>query len=1436
MKSLSEAQESGLIDNISDFSSPDSSSTSALHERVIDILSHNVPDVPAQYGRFIPLCKGNRPTDQPHLVLTKPMTYEGLIQELSTASSIPLTVLAPVLGPYPYYRLPENETDKREEISLLAHQVFILPRDQQLLLITVRDELKDKTIVFEYSELNPMSGTMQQVLAPLVDRERRSIRSIKDCSTGANIEDEVFSIQTMREKPTFPTIAFIDTTDAKFSFRTEVPINSPQPIKDLSTYAKNLVQKACIAPQDSFQKIHLARAALHLVARAADAAVFDLGQVDYCLELESVLEMIEKAINSNQVEQPTHTLKEIYYELCEDRPGAFQIRRSYDSFLELQRMDSQRREAVRLMTRNLSGSKGMIHEAPQQMGNIKTVLMDNQQDIKSPTPSTFTGRNWLSGIIKKTPLRPSVAPVQHTTPIPQSTKDVSWKDPPNVSPETRAANVVVKEPTPSPRMSQRMPRKSPSQEMLSNITLNDAVIAIMGPKGAGKSTFISLATGNNDAKIGHSLRSCTDKVEVVRCHRNGKSYVFLDTPGFDDTTMTHADILTIIISALLKTYKGGIKLAGLIYLHRISDNRMTLTERKTIEIFKAICGPDALHSVILATSMWDEVDDSIGSSREAELRTSFWESMINSGSRLMRFTHTSQSAWEILDQFNGDMFPLQIQVEMVDERKSLPQPAAGNTIFTWFRQFIADSRELIKRQRALLARKKRDRYRETQESLGKEEKRLGVVMKQKKQVESQSRSSADIVKTATIPVRSGGLMPQKSTEDETFAWLTRRASLSSLTVPSMHNSKAIRFVIIEPPDISQRANSSNVAIKVIRVFDNHRIEKIERRLEREMDVWWSLNHPNVVPLLGYVSNMGLLPSPVSQWYKNGDAGHYIRTAEACEQAEMRMKLGNILIDDRGTARLCDFGLARVVEDGEAVFTGSVMCTVRYAAPELSSPEQKKKVTQSTRTDIYSLACVGYEFLYFKRPYEEEKNDQAMVILSYNETPPASRFYEDWHPFTEPLVDSFWRLLESCWDRDEARRPDIDQFCDALARMSEASFFEEGMAPELSFPKRSTVDSQSSESLLLARAHHAVETEASLRTRSSILTKLDNPFSPAMVPDGGGPASKNLKTFDQPAPVSRNQTLTDALALQSGAPAVLSVLPMKLANLTDKVINISQPVAGGHLTFISKGDLESTQAGVAIKVIQAFDSSRNEKVKRRLVREMSIWCSLNHPNIVPLLGYIDNAGILPSLVSPWYKNRDANHYIRTAKVCQQIGARIQLLREVAAGLRYLHQQNPSIIHGDLKPSNILIDDGGAARLCDFGLSRTIIQGDAAITGTVMCTTRYAAPEFSLPRRKQEISQTTRTDIYSLACVAYEFLYLKQPYAGEKQEPAIVIMVYNQVPPARKTEEPSHPIPGHFIDRYWDLFEACWKREEAKRPDIDHFLRIISLPLNTTEAPS
>jgi predicted GTPase len=94
----------------------------------------------------------------------------------------------------------------------------------------------------------------------------------------------------------------------------------------------------------------------------------------------------------------------------------------------------------------------------------------------------------------------------------------------------------------------------------------------MGPTGAGKSSvscllvaeftinkcveqFINIATGQTDTTVGHSLSSCTEKVQAIICRHpdNTRNVVFVDTPGFDDTYITDTDILIAIANWLTAT-------------------------------------------------------------------------------------------------------------------------------------------------------------------------------------------------------------------------------------------------------------------------------------------------------------------------------------------------------------------------------------------------------------------------------------------------------------------------------------------------------------------------------------------------------------------------------------------------------------------------------------------------------------------------------------------------------------------------------------------------------------------------------------------------------------------------------------------------------------------------------------------------------------------
>jgi hypothetical protein len=136
-------------------------------------------------------------------------------------------------------------------------------------------------------------------------------------------------------------------------------------------------------------------------------------------------------------------------------------------------------------------------------------------------------------------------------------------------------------------------------------------------------------------------------------------------------------------------------LTGLLFLHRISDNRMTGTARRNTHVFEMLCGAGGLRNVILVTTMWDSVDMQAGLLREKELWLNFWQSMSRSGSRMARFDNTHQSAWSILDQFTGFRRPLQLQVEMVDQGKSLVRTAAGMALLQWLDHLISQFRDTL---------------------------------------------------------------------------------------------------------------------------------------------------------------------------------------------------------------------------------------------------------------------------------------------------------------------------------------------------------------------------------------------------------------------------------------------------------------------------------------------------------------------------------------------------------------------------------------------------------------------------------------------------------------------------------------------------------------------------------------------------------------------
>jgi hypothetical protein len=105
------------------------------------------------------------------------------------------------------------------------------------------------------------------------------------------------------------------------------------------------------------------------------------------------------------------------------------------------------------------------------------------------------------------------------------------------------------------------------------------------------------------------------------------------------------------LSVILSRYGKDIKLSGLLYFHRISDNRMAGSPLKYLSMYERLCGKNTLQNVILTTTMWDEVDQKTGDERERELKTKYWQTMLDRRSTANRFIGTRESALTVIDPF-----------------------------------------------------------------------------------------------------------------------------------------------------------------------------------------------------------------------------------------------------------------------------------------------------------------------------------------------------------------------------------------------------------------------------------------------------------------------------------------------------------------------------------------------------------------------------------------------------------------------------------------------------------------------------------------------------------------------------------------------------------------------------------------------------------------
>jgi serine/threonine-protein kinase len=226
--------------------------------------------------------------------------------------------------------------------------------------------------------------------------------------------------------------------------------------------------------------------------------------------------------------------------------------------------------------------------------------------------------------------------------------------------------------------------------------------------------------------------------------------------------------------------------------------------------------------------------------------------------------------------------------------------------------------------------------------------------------------------------------------------------------------------------------------------------------------------------------------------------------------------------------------------------------------------------------------------------------------------------------------------------------------------------------------------------------------------------------------------------------------------------------------------IVEPLGRGGMASVYKAYEAALDRYVALKVLPG-EFLHDETFAERFRREAKVVARLEHPNIIPIHAFGIEGGI------PWMAMRlisggALSSLLRGGRLTHE--RIITILRGAADALDYAHGKG--VVHRDVKPQNILLDEAERVYLADFGIAK-MVEGSGALTQTGMIT---GTPQYMAPEQATGQPVDQRVDIYALGVVAYEMLTGRVPFAADT--PVAVLMKHvtepMPIPPASTVPEP------------------------------------------------
>src|SRR2546430_7540659 len=236
------------------------------------------------------------------------------------------------------------------------------------------------------------------------------------------------------------------------------------------------------------------------------------------------------------------------------------------------------------------------------------------------------------------------------------------------------------------------------------------------------------------------------------------------------------------------------------------------------------------------------------------------------------------------------------------------------------------------------------------------------------------------------------------------------------------------------------------------------------------------------------------------------------------------------------------------------------------------------------------------------------------------------------------------------------------------------------------------------------------------------------------------------------------------------------------------------IAKGAIGTVWRGRDTGTGERVAIKLLRPEVAAQPDLVEAFLA-EARIIADLDHPCIVRARELV-RGGDTYALVLDLVNGQDLRRRLRVDGPLPPAVA-ADVVAQVADPLAYLHERG--IVHGDIKPGNILVPvDGSPVRLTDFGVARRIAGSRSRAT--------HATPEYVAPEVIGGTPPSASTDVYALGIVLYELLCGRSPFRGGAASEVLYRHI-SCVPVA----------PAGFPEALWPVVLECLAPDPAQRPD-------------------